>query len=477
MSSEKSYGRFDDFRKRWGLLIAIACMIIVWLLPTPADLSPEGKRALILFSGVFILYLTEALPLPVTSLAIVPAAVLMDTASLKFALAGFSSSSVYLIVGAFILSSAMVKTRLAERITYMILNKIGCSPRRITFGVMLANIFLAFLVPSSTARTAILLPVCISIIGLFQQEGRSRFSVNILLVLAFTNATISAGILTATVPNVVTLDFISKAGGSHITYGQWFNVGFPPALLMTLITWYLIQLFFRPEHKQIAGGEGYISKQLQQFGNMSNNEWRTLAIFFLVVLLWTTGTWTKLDATTACLIGASLLFFPKFGVLNWSDANKGISWQVVFICGGGVSLGHILMETGAATWVANSIFHSLNLGTLSTLMLLVVVMCIIQYLHILFVGTTAMATAFLPIVISLGKTAGLSPEFLALPAGMLIGGYPLLMFYNTMPNILVYGTGRINSGDFPMVGVLVCFVACVIYALSAAFYWPFLGVF
>lgn len=89
---------------------------------------------------------------------------------------------------------------------------------------------------------------------------------------------------------------------------------------------------------------------------MSNNEWRTLAIFFLVVLLWTTGTWTKLDATTACLIGASLLFFPKFGVLNWSDANKGISWQVVFICGGGVSLGHILMETGAATWVANSIF-------------------------------------------------------------------------------------------------------------------------
>ena len=102
--------------------------------------------------------------------------------------------SVYLILGAFILAAAMVKTRLADRITYLNSGRIGASPTRITLGVTAVNIILAFLVPSTMARTAILLPVCLSIIGLFRTENRSRFAVNLLLTLAVTNATISAGV-------------------------------------------------------------------------------------------------------------------------------------------------------------------------------------------------------------------------------------------------------------------------------------------
>ncbi|WP_204311633.1 SLC13 family permease, partial [Enterobacter bugandensis] len=112
----------------------------------------EAKKALVLFAGVFVLYLTEAIPLPVTSLAVVPVAALTGTVRLNEALAGFASSSVYLIVGAFILATAMVKTRLADRITFAILARLGSSTWRIGFGIMLANMCLAFLVPSATAR-------------------------------------------------------------------------------------------------------------------------------------------------------------------------------------------------------------------------------------------------------------------------------------------------------------------------------------
>ena len=146
-----------------------------------------------------------------------------------------------------------------------------------------------------------------------------------------------------------------------------------------------------------------------------------------------------------------------------------------WIAGGGVSLGDILLKTGAANWLANSIFHALGLAGASVLIVIVVVMFIVQFMHVVFVGTTAMATALLPIILAMAGTAGVNPVALALPAGMIIGGYPLLMFYNTLPSILVYGTGRLRVEDFPKVGVVVCTVACLLYSLCAATWWHWLG--
>jgi di/tricarboxylate transporter len=88
-----------------------------------------------------------------------------------------------------------------------------------------------------------------------------------------------------------------------------------------------------------------------------------------------------------------------------------------------------------------------------------------------------MATALLPIVAGLAQAAGLPPEILILPAGMIIGGYPLVMFYSTLPNIIVYGSGKLTVGDFVRAGSVLCLPASVIYALCAATYWRWLGLF
>jgi len=76
-----------------------------------------------------------------------------------------------------------------------------------------------------------------------------------------------------------------------------------------------------------------------------------------------------------------------------------------------------------------------------------------------------------------GRRPGLALGFFVGMAGMIIGGYPLLMFYNTLPSIIVYGTGKLRVEDFPKVGVLICAVACLLYSLCAATYWRWLGLF
>jgi len=467
----------ERLRATLGVPVALLAGAGVWFLATPAGLSAEGQHALALFAAVFVLYLTEAIPLAVTSLMVVPAAVLMHTVPVTIALAGLASSSVWLIFGAFVLAASMVKTRLAERITYKILATIGCTPTRVTLGVMLANIVLAFLIPSTTARTAVLLPVCLGIAAVMGGEGRTRFAVNILLTLAFTNSTIGAGILTATVPNPVTVDFLAKVG-QRVTYTDWLVYGFPPALVMTFATWAIIQRVFRPEANAGEGMAGdVVAERLASMGTTTGPEWRALSVFLLVVVGWVTQAWTGLDTTVVCLVGVGLLFLPKFGMLDWPYVNRHISWQVILVAGGGISLGDILMRTGAAKWLAVSIFHGLGLEATGVLMMLLALMVVIQFLHIAFVGTTAMATAFLPIVLALAQAAHINPLILALPAGMIIGGYPVLMFYNTLPNIIIYGTGRLKVGDFPRVGVLVSLIACLVYAACAATYWHWLGLY
>lgn len=464
-------------RQNVGIPLALLCSAAILALATPAGLSPDGHKALALFVGIFILFLTEAIPLAITGLLVVPAGALLGLGSVGGLLAGFASSSIYMIVGAYILAIAMVKTRLAERITYGILSKIGCSPLRITLGLTLSNIALAFLVPSSTARTAILFPVCLSIINLFESEKRSNFAINVLLNLAFTNATIGAGILTATVPNPVTVEFIVKAGGPLITYSDWFLYGFPPALLMTFATWWVLLRLYPPEPIDDVRAGAVIDEGLRRLGPTTAAEWRTLAVFIGVVFFWATQAWTRLDTTLVCLAGACLLFLPKIGVIDWGDANKGVSWQLVLICGGGFSLGDVLMKTGATKWLAMTIFNFLGLSGVSPIVLIIVIMVILAYMHFIFVGTTVMATALMPLVIGIAETAGMHPLVLLLPAGMIIGGYPLVMFYSTLPNIIVYGSGKLRAGDFIIPGSILCLLACLIYAVCAATYWRMLGLF
>jgi hypothetical protein len=235
------HGTFDAFFKAISVLLAIAVVVVIWIVDTRQVLSIERHKAVALSGGIFVPYRTEAIPLAIASLLVVPAATLAGTANFKGALEGFSMPSAYLIVGAFILATAMVTPRLAERITYPIHAQIGSAPIRIPLRGTIVNIVLAFLVPSSTARTAILLPERLRVLTLFR-DARSKFTVNLLLTLTMTNVTISARILTVTVPNPLTMEFKAKAGGHEISCSEWLGNGFLLALIMTFFTWWFIQV-------------------------------------------------------------------------------------------------------------------------------------------------------------------------------------------------------------------------------------------
>lgn len=462
--------------------MAVVIVFFICFLPTPEGLTPEGQKALALFVGIIFLWATEPVPLAIVSLIMVPVVVGLQIMTVPKALNNFSTSSIFLIVSALLMAPAMSKSGFAERLIYWLLSKVGCTAVRITLGITIANIALAFIIPSTAARTAALLPICISIIEIFKKNcgipknERSKFAVGLLLTLAFTNSIISAGILTATIPNPVTADFIFKATGTKISYAEWFMYGFPPALIVTIFAWWLIKTVFKAEVNEIPGGKELVAEKLHSMGKMSSDEWKSCLIFLFVVLMWMTGSITNIDTTIAAIIGVCLMFL--FGVINWGDAAKTSAFQFMLIMGGGFIIADLLISTGAAKWVATSLFQLINVsGEVSILALLLIVIFIVQYMHIPFMGTTKMATMLIPIVISIAEAAHINPIILAMPAGMIISGFPLFLFFNTISSLLVYGTNEMRMSDFPKVGIPICTVAVFVYSLMALTYWRWLGLF
>lgn len=464
-------------KKKWiGLGLAFVLFVTIVLLPEIDDLDVRGQRCLALFAAIFVLYIFESIPAAVISLAIVPALVILKISNVSDALGGFSATSTYLVIGSFILATAMIKTGLGKRITCGLLLVIGTSPVRISLGLMIVNVVMAFLIPSSTARTAMLLPICVSIIHEYSgtSEDKKRYAANLLLTLCVTSSTISAGILTSTVSNPMAVEYIQNATGRQVTYSEWFLWGFPPALLMTVASWLLIQLLFRIKANIDTDGSVYLRSQLAQMGKMQSGEKFVTFIILITVILWVFGGSIGVDSTTIAILGAVLMFTPKCNVLEWKDCQKNISLSVVFIISGGISLGNAMANAGTSDWLAGKVFGWMPQGT-SLAVIVIIVVVVVQFMHVFFVGTATMANAFFPILISVAVYVNADPLSIIMPAAFMTGGYPVLMFFNTTPNILCYDTGDVKALDFVRVGIPISVCACIVYAVCALWYWPLVG--
>jgi anion transporter len=463
-------------KQLFGLLSAAALFAVIIAVPEIKNLEPAGQKCLALFAAVFLLYIFESIPAVIVSVAVVPSLVVLGICDVKDALSGFASGSTYLIVGSFILAAAMLKNGLGRRITCGLLLKIGVRPLKISFGLVVTNIIMAFLIPSSTARTAMLLPLCLSIIHEYRgsEEARARYAANLLLTQCVTSSTISAGIMTSTISNPLAVEYIKNASDEIITFGQWFMWGFPAALIMTGAAWVVIQVFFPVKDTDNQSGREYLLTEFQKMKHMNSQEAKTAAIIGLTVLMWVFGAQIGIDATTAVLIGAVLLFMPGVRVLDWHDCQKEINLGVVFLISGGISLGDAMVKTGTSDWLAESLFSFMP-GNTPVLVSVITVIVVIQFMHVFFMGTATMANVFFPILAGLASHFNVRTASFIVPAAFMIGGYPVLTFFNTTPSILCYDTGYLRAADFIKTGIPISIISCILYSICACWYWPMMG--
>ncbi|KRH99446.1 DASS family sodium-coupled anion symporter [Curvibacter sp. PAE-UM] len=480
-----------------GLLAALAGLIIVMLLPKPAGLPVAGQIMLGLLLFSVILWVSEAVDYAISAVLITtlmafmlglapnaakPEAMLGTGPALTLALGGFANTALALVAAACFLSAAMTITGLDKRIALFILSKVGARTNRVLIGAILVGIVLSFLVPSTTARVACLVPIIMGIILAFGVDQRSRFAGMLMIATAQSASIWNVGVKTAAAQNMVAIGFIEKAYGQTITWSDWLIAAAPWSILMSIALYFVMIRMMPPETKEIAGGKETIRLALHALGPMSWAEKKLLFITLTLLAFWATEkVLHPFDTSSTTIAAIALMFTPGIGVMGWKQAQSRIPWGTIVLFGTGISLGTALLQTKAAAWLANIIVANLGLAGASAFMILALLSLFLIVVHLGFASATALASAMIPIMISVLQQIAGGPD--AAPMN-LVGMTMLLQFVvsfgfilpvNAPQNMVAYGTDTFAVRDFVRTGLVLTVIGFALVLLLGATYWQWMG--
>ena len=480
--------------KRVGLLAALAALLTIVLMPTPIGLPLAGQVMLGILAFAVIVWMTEALDYAVSAvvigalmiflLAYVPdaakplAADMGTGASLGLALSGFSNSAVALVAAACFIAAAMTATGLDRRIALVVLSKVDARSNHIVIGAMFVGFLLSFIVPSTTARVACLVPIMMGFILAFKVDKRSRFAGLLVITAAQTASVWNVGIKTAAAQNMVAVGFIEKQFGTSISWAEWFIAGAPFSALLSVAVYFIMTRMMKPEMAEIAGGQATIRQQLDAIGAMTLREWKLLVIVLVLLAFWATEkTLHNFDTSSTTIAAIALTLLPRLGVMDWKESQRGFPWGTVALFAIGISVGTALLRTQAAGWLANLIVQNLGLQNASAFVILMLLSLFLIVIHLGFASATALASIMIPIIISVlmaVQTPGINVVGMTMLLQFVVS-FGFILPVNAPQNMIAYGTDTFDAKDFIRTGLVITLAATVLLIIFALTYWPWMG--
>jgi solute carrier family 13 (sodium-dependent dicarboxylate transporter), member 2/3/5 len=481
------------FRANWGLLLAVAALIFVLALPTPDTLPVAGHRMIAILAFAVVLWMTEAIDYAVSAIVIAvlmaflvgfspnvanPKVLTGTSAALTLAFGGFANTALVLVASALFLSAAMTSTGLDKRIALAILSRVGTDTRHVVMGTILVGFVIAFLVPSTTARVACLVPITLGIIAAFGVNRRGAFASMLMITTVQTASIWNVGIKTAAAQNMVAIGFIEKTLQKTITWLEWFIAAAPFGVLMSIALYFVMTRMMPPEVSDIPGGRAAIRKSLADLGPMKASEMKLLAISLTLLAFWATeGVLHRIDTSTSTITAVALMFMPGFGIMTWKDAQPRIPWGTVILFGVGISLGTALLQTKGATWLADLVVAEFGLKMASALFVLGVMSLFLVVIHLGFASATALASAMIPIVIAVLQniaTPGINIVGMTMVLQFVVS-FGFILVVNAPQNMVAYGTETFTARDFVRTGLVLTVIALVLVMVLGATYWRWLG--
>ncbi len=436
-----------------------------------------------------IWWISEAVPLPVTSLLPLVLYPMFGIESVAATAMHYGREIIFLFLGGFILALAIERSGAHKRIALHIISWTGGSPGGAILGIMVACALLSMWI-NSTATTLVMLPIALSLLDdeSSPADVRQRMTIPLLLAVAY-GATIG-GMSTpvGTPPNLILIEFLRQyhAEGASIGFGEWMAFGLPITLILLLLAWVVLTRMAFNTGKVPLGERKEVRRKLSDLGPLSTHEIRALTIFSVVALLWITGDdlrwgeeWTLhgwrhhtglvmiSDAAVAVAGAMALFLMPAYGshegkdaLMEWRFAEARVPWGVLLLIGGGFALGAGMDRSGLSTIFGNVLT---GIGALPPVLLIgvvVLVVCLLSELG----SNTATASLVIPILAGTGASWGLGAEQLLIPATLGASLGFMLPVASPMQTI-VFGTGRIPVRQMVKAGLWMDLFGVLVLAL------------
>jgi divalent anion:Na+ symporter, DASS family len=461
--------------ERWRWIVPLTMSAAVWLLPHPA-FSSQKWGLLCLFFGTICALITRPFPSGAIVLVAITAGTLLQLFTLNDALSGFANVTVWLIVAAFLFARGLVQTRLGERIAYTIVRRIGRSPLRLGYSIVLADLVMAPMTPSNTARAGgILFPITLNVARAFGSEPgptASRIGAFLMKTLYQGDLVVSAMFLTATAPNPLVAEFTRQGSGTQLTWTLWATAALLPGIVGLIIVPYVVYRLCPPDLRETRMAQALAAERLDSMGPLSRRERGMLVVFLLVLLLWLTSEWHGASATTIAYVGLSVLLLTR--VLEWQDLldEKG-AWDALVWFGGLMMLSTQLDKAGFPKAFATAVASFFS-GWPWWLALAALVIVYV-YSHYAFASLVAHVTAMFPAFFAVAIGLGAPPLIAALALGVFSSLNAATTHYGTGPAPIVFGAGYLTQAEWWRIGFLMSLVHLGIWLPVGFLWWKVIG--
>jgi divalent anion:Na+ symporter, DASS family len=448
---------------------------VIWLLPH-AGFGAQAWGLLCLYTATVCALITR--PMPAGSVMVIAATTgtLLHLFTIQEALSGYGNVTVWLIVAAFLFSRAFVKTRLGERIAYTIVQRVGGSPLRLGYAIVLADLVMAPMTPSNTARAGgILFPITLNVARAFGSEPgptAGRIGAFLMQTLYQGDLVVSAMFLTATAPNPLVAEFARQGAGATVTWMVWAVAASVPGLVALIVAPYVVYRLCPPQQRNTDTARVMASERLADMGSITRRELVMLAVFVLVLLLWLTGEWHGVSATAVAYVGLSLLLLTR--VLDWSDLldEKG-AWDSLIWFGGLVMLAEQFQKAGFPNAFAHA--AGAHVSGWTWWWALIALIILYMYAHYAFASLVAHVTAMFPAFFAVAVGVGAPPLLAALALGVFSSLNAAMTHYGTGPAPIVFGAGYLSQGQWWRIGFLISLVHLAIWLPVGFLWWKVIG--
>ncbi len=480
--------------KKVGLVCGIGFFVLILLFANFGD-NPKVNQMAAIAVLMAVFWIAEAVPLAATSLLPLILLPLFGIASSKSVASQYMNSTVFLLIGGFMIALAMQRWNLHKRIAINVLGLFGGHPASLVFGFMLASAGLSMWI-SNTATTLMLLPIAVAILTRFEQildvKQARQFAVTLLLAIAYSASIGGMMRLVGTAPNLVFSRFYEVASGDSIGFAQWMFIALPIGVTLLTALSLIFCFVYLKGVPAVSGLKRIIEEEKAQLGKISLEELSVLLVFLATAILWITrkgmdiNGWTfsgwsdyltfgkMIDDGSVAMTMATLMFFiPGKGIdgrkttLLDESVFVQLPWSVVLLFGGGFALAYGFAESGLSEYLA------LQLQGLKDVGLPLLILSVSTGMNLIteLTSNTATTQLVMPILQSVAKVVAVEPVWLMLPA-TLSASCAFMFPVATPPNAIVFGSGKVKVIDMIRLGVILNIIAVIIISVFSYYLIP-----
>ena len=477
-----SSGERSEGKRTFFILLGAALFFAVYFAPLPGPaidpegqsfaLTPEGKAALALFFLAATWWVTEVVPIGVTSIAIGVMQGLFLIRPADDAFSNFMVPSVWFIFGSLIIGMVFTKTGLTRRLAYRMLSMVGERTSMIYLGCFVLTSAMTLFM-AHTAVAATIYPLLLAVYALYTDEAEpTNFGKGLFMGMAFVAGAGSIITLLGAARGAVAIGFFSEIQGRAIGFFELTYYMAPVGVLMTILLWGFFMVYYPPEKKTIPGLRQRVQRLYRGLGPITRDEILALACVLGAILVLSLRSFIPalqpIDKSAIILVPTLLFFLLK--ILTIEDLES-TSWNIILLFGGAMSIGLCLWETGAAEWLA---IKWLTLFLEAHWLVFVLGMAAFVLVMTNLIMNVAAIAITMPVALVMAPHLGVAPEVI-LFASLVTAGMPFLFLVGAAPNAIAYASNQFTTKEFFVAGIPASILLLAVLALFVWVIWPAMG--